>query len=463
MSDETHTINPTTGEPLQPMTRDRQESLPGAIDRADQRFRQWRAEPIENRAAVLAAVGEQLDLCRDELARLMAEEMGKPVSQGRSEIEKCAWACRFYAEHGAGFLERRDISTDKGSSYVAAVPLGVILAIMPWNFPFWQVFRCVAPNLMAGNTMLLKHASNVPRCALAIAGVLQAAGAPADWLQCLMIPGDQVESVIRHPLVRGVSFTGSTTAGKKVATAAGAAMKKGVFELGGSDPYIVFEDADIEHAAEVCATSRMVNGGQSCIAAKRFVVIESVRERFEKELVARMGEVKMGDPLDDDTELGPMARFDLRDELHRQVVESVEKGARLVIGGEIPSQSPFHRGAYYPPTVLTEVGPKMPAYQEETFGPVAAVIPAADRDEAIRIANDTCFGLGAALFTGDVAEGERIARDELEAGTCVVNGMVASDPRLPFGGIKDSGTGRELSAEGIREFVNLKTVVVSGG
>jgi succinate-semialdehyde dehydrogenase/glutarate-semialdehyde dehydrogenase len=348
------------------------------------------------------------------------------------------------------------IATDAGKSYATFQPLGVVLAVMPWNYPFWQVFRFAVPALMAGNAGVLKHSANVPGCALAIEDVFRQAGFPESIFQTLMIGGDRVEKVIENPLVKAVTLTGSKPAGQAVAATAGRLLKKSVLELGGSDPYIVLEDADLEAAAAACAASRLLNSGQSCIAAKRFVVVEVVRHSFEALLVDQMRAKKMGDPMVESVEIGPQARFDLRDDLHRQVRQSIEKGARCLLGGKLP-EGP---GAFYPPTVLTDVHKGMPAYDEETFGPVAAVIGVKDEKEAIRVANDTVFGLGAAVFTRDIARGERIAATALDAGNCFVNAFVKSDPRLPFGGIKESGYGRELSHYGIKEFVNIKTVYI---
>ena len=380
-------------------------------------------------------------------ASLSGRESPKP--------RKCALNCDYYAEHARTHLAVEPVSTEASKSYIAFEPLGVVLAVMPWNFPFWQVFRFAAPALMAGNAGVLKHASNVPGCALAIEKVFVDAGFPKGIFRTLLIGSKQVKSVIENPLVSAVTLTGSTPAGKAVASQAGAVIKKAVLELGGSDPYIVLEDADLELAVTTCATSRLINSGQSCVNAKRFIVVEPLVAAFTEKLVAAMRAKKMGDPLADGTDIGPQARPDLRDELHKQVRDSVAKGARLLLGGEIPPG----KGSFYPPTVLADVKKGMPAYDEELFGPVASIVEARDEADAIRIANDSIFGLGAAVFTRDAARGERVAR-ELEAGCTFVNALVASDPRLPFGGIKESGYGRELGTYGIKEFVNMKTVYV---
>ncbi len=392
----------------------------------------------------------------DELARLMVMEMGKPVAQARSEIEKCAWVCEYYAEYAAEHLQTEHYETEASESFVSYQPLGVILAVMPWNFPFWQVFRFAAPTLMAGNAAVLKHASNVPGCALAIESVFVRAGFPEDLFRTLLIGGDAVESVIHHPVVRAVSLTGSTEAGQSVGQAAGKAIKKAVLELGGSDPYVILEDADLSEAVSICVQSRLINNGQSCIAAKRFIVPQSVATEFEERFVREMRARRVGEPLDERTDVGPLARVDLRDELHGQVLRSIQAGARCLLGGEIPERE----GAYYPPTVLTDVAAGMPAYNEELFGPVAAIISVDAEAEAIRVANDSAFGLGAAVLTRNVVRGRKIAEEELQAGACFVNAFVRSDPRLPFGGIKQSGYGRELGPHGIREFVNIKTIYV---
>ncbi len=449
-------LNPANGQIIAEYPETAPEKVEAAILQAHEAHREWKRTSFSHRAALMRRAAALLRERSREYAELMTREMGKPVRGGVGEAEKCAWVCDYYAEHAQAFLADQEVATDAARSFTTFQPIGVVLAVMPWNFPFWQVFRFAAPALMAGNAGLLKHASNVPGCALAIEAVFREAGFPEGLFRALLIPGSRVEAVIEHPLVRGVTLTGSTPAGRAVARKAGERLKKTVLELGGSDPYLILADADLDAAAAACATARLINSGQSCIAAKRFVVVEAVREAFEARFVAAMAATKMGDPLEEDTVVGPQARTDLRDELHDQVVRSVAAGARCLLGGEIP---PGH-GAYYPPTVLTDVGPGMAAYEEELFGPVASVIPVRDEAEAIRVANDTVFGLGAAVFTRDVERGTRIAREELEAGACFVNAFVRSDPRLPFGGVKESGYGRELSSFGILEFVNIKTVWV---
>ena len=393
---------------------------------------------------------------KEGLANLMTLEMGKPLAQSRAEVEKCSWVCDYFAENAEKFLEDQVIKTDASKSFVTFEPIGVVLAVMPWNFPFWQVFRFAAPNLMAGNSGVLKHSSNVMGCALAIENIFKEAGFPENLFRTLVISSKNVAGVIKNRVIKAVTLTGSTAAGVSVAKAAGEQLKKTVLELGGSDPYLVLEDADLDKAADTCVNSRLLNGGQSCIAAKRFIVVESIYNEFEKIFVEKMKSKKMGDPFDESNNLGPQARNDLRDELHQQVRKSVEKGAKILLGGEVPAG----KGAYYPPTVLTEVKKGMPAYDEELFGPVAALIKVKNEEEGIRVANDSTFGLGAAVFTRDIAKGERIAQKELAAGSCFVNEFVKSDPRLPFGGINESGYGRELSVFGIREFVNIKTVYI---
>jgi len=403
----------------------------------------------------MRALAAELRRDQERLAALMAEEMGKPLGEGRAEVDKCAWVCEHYAEQAAVYLAPQPVASDAGRSQVAFRSLGAILAVMPWNFPLWQVFRFAAPALMAGNVGLLKHASNVPRCALAIEQLFERAGFPADVFRTLLIGSRQVDAVIAHPAVRAVTLTGSDLAGRKVAAKAGAMLKKSVLELGGSDPFIVLADADLAEAAAQGARSRCINSGQSCIAAKRFIVLDQVGAKFLALLRQAMAALKVGDPLMETTQVGPMARGDLRDELHAQVRDSVAAGAKLVLGGQPLPEA----GYYYPPTILADVKPGMPAYDQELFGPVAAVIRVADAAEAIRVANDTLFGLGASIWSGDSDHAEALAA-EIEAGAVFVNGMVKSDPRLPFGGIKESGYGRELADYGIREFVNIQTVWV---
>lgn len=415
---------------------------------------EWRNTGFATRSKLMRDLAATLRKQSDHLAGLMAMEMGKPVRDGRAEAEKCASACEYYAENAEAFLAPERVATEARASYVAFNPLGVILAVMPWNFPFWQVFRAAVPAIMAGNAVLLKHAANVQGCARAIEALFERAGFPLALLQNLPVPTGLVGDIISDPRVRAVTLTGGTEAGRAVAAKAGSLLKKCVLELGGSDAYLILEDADIESSARICVQARLVNAGQSCIAAKRFLVVDAVRERFETAFAAALAAVKPGDPLDDATVMGPLARIDLRDSLHAQVEASLAKGARLVLGGKIPPGP----GAWYPSTLLTEVKPGMPACDEELFGPVAAVIPVADEAAAIRMANDSRFGLGASVFTRDAARGERIAAESLEAGNCFVNAQVKSDPRLPFGGVKESGYGRELSIYGIREFVNIKTV-----
>jgi succinate-semialdehyde dehydrogenase/glutarate-semialdehyde dehydrogenase len=383
----------------------------------------------------------------------MALEMGKPIVQGEAEVEKCAWACNYYAEHGEAFLADQPRQTEASRSYVRFDPIGPVLTIMPWNFPLWQVFRFAAPALMAGNAGILKHASNVPRCALEIEEVFRDAGFPENLFRALLVGSDKVAAIIADSRIRAVTLTGSEGAGSKVAEQAGHHLKKTVLELGGSDPFIVLEDADIEKAAKTAADARLINSGQSCIAAKRFIVVDKVEDMFLRHFVSAMESRKMGDPLGRDTQVGPQARDDLRASLHRQVEESVKRGAKLLLGGRVP-EGP---GAFYPPTVLAAVNKGMPAFDEETFGPVAAVILAQDEADAIRLANDSPFGLGASLWTQDRERAERLV-GQIEAGCVFVNEQVKSDPRLPFGGVKRSGYGRELSEYGMREFTNIKSV-----
>jgi succinate-semialdehyde dehydrogenase/glutarate-semialdehyde dehydrogenase len=419
-------------------------------------FLKWKNTSINDRSVKMLKAASVLRQKKNEFASIMTLEMGKPIKQAKAEVEKCAWVCKYFAENSSLFLNDKHISTDYDKSYVTYNPLGVIFAIMPWNFPFWQVFRFASPTLMAGNAAVLKHSSNVTGCALAIEQIFAEAGFPKNLFRTLIVSSKKIGPVISSNFVKAVSLTGSVPAGKAVAAAAGKVLKKCVLELGGSDPYIVLEDADLEKTVDCCVTARLLNGGQSCIAAKRFIVVDGIYDRFEQLFVQKMAAIKMGDPLNEENEVGPQARADLRDELHAQVTKSIEKGALLLLGGIIP-QSP---GAYYPPTVLSNVKPGMPAYNEELFGPVAALIKVKNTEEAIAVANDTSFGLGGAVFTADTLKGEDIAKNRIYTGTCCVNDFVKSDPRLPFGGINESGYGRELSEFGIKEFVNIKTVIV---
>ncbi len=412
----------------------------------------WAKVPLEARRAPLLRAAELLIERREDLAQLMAREMGKPLADGRAEIDKCAAVCRYYAEHAAEFLAPRGVESDAKKSYVRYDPLGVVLAVMPWNFPFWQVFRFAAPNLMAGNGGVLKHADNVPRSALAIEAILRDAGFPKDLFRTLIISVRQVRAVIENDAIKAVTLTGSEQAGRSVGRIAGDRLKKVVLELGGSDPFIVLAGADVKRAAEVAAKARTINAGQSCIAAKRFIVEASVYDEFVHHFTEAMKAIKMGNPLDEGTQIGPQCSLKARRRLHAQVEASVAQGAKLTLGGKIPHGP----GAYYPPTILVDVEPGNPAAREELFGPVAAIIKVDDAERAIEVANQSRFGLGASVWT-DAARGEALV-PRIEAGAVFVNGMVKSDPRLPFGGIKASGIGRELAREGMLEFVNTKTV-----
>jgi succinate-semialdehyde dehydrogenase/glutarate-semialdehyde dehydrogenase len=451
-------INPATGETLATFEELTDLELEQSLERARRAFREYRGVSFQDRARWLTAAAGILESEKDRIGRIMTLEMGKPIAAARGEAAKCAWACRYYAERGERLLadETVEAGAGTGASSIRYQPIGPVLAVMPWNFPFWQVFRFAAPALMAGNVGLLKHASNVPQCALEIAAILRRAGFPADAFQTLLISSQRVGKVIDDPRVKAATLTGSEAAGAEVAGRAGRRIKKTVLELGGSDPFVVMSSAGLERAVRTAVEARIVNNGQSCIAAKRFIVDAPVAAEFERRFVAAMEALKVGDPLDESTQVGPLATPAILEELDAQVRRTVEMGGRALTGGRRLERP----GNYYAPTVLADVPADSPAGREELFGPVAALFRANGIEEAIRIANDTDFGLGASAWTEDPAEQRRFI-DELEAGMVFINGMVASDPRLPFGGVKLSGYGRELGAYGIREFVNIKTVRVA--
>ena len=446
-------INPATGEKVTEIAAWDSEQLESALAEVAAASPAWRNTPMAERCALMHKAAEVLRTNKEKYAAIVTQEMGKLINDARAEVEKCALGCDFYAENGPGFLADEAIETDAGKSYVAYLPLGTVLAVMPWNFPLWQVFRFAAPALVAGNTGVLKHASNVPQCALLIEDVFKLAGFPDNVFRSLMIRAPQVQAVIEDSRVHAVTLTGSEVAGRQVAATAGNSLKKSVLELGGSDAFIVLEDADLDLTVQQAVVSRFLNTGQSCIAAKRFIVVDAIAEDFVTRFKAVVEALQTGDPMDESTTLAPMARTDLRDELHVQVTDTLAAGAVAVTGCE-PVDS---AGAYYKASILDRVEPGMRAYHEELFGPVAIVIHARDEEDALRIANDSPFGLGSSVWTQDSARGEALAR-RVEAGCTFVNGMVKSDPRLPFGGIKNSGYGRELSQHGIREFTNAKTI-----
>lgn len=446
-------VNPATGQTVKIVEAWNEAQLEQALAEVAAAAPEWATRSVAARADMLRRVAAVLRARRDELARLVSLEMGKLIGEARSEIEKCATGCEYYAEHGAEFIADEIVASDAGRSLVAYQPLGTILAVMPWNYPFWQVFRFAAPALVAGNTCVLKHASNVPGCALAIEEVFLEAGLPNGVFRSLMIPAGRVSRVIEDKRIHAVTLTGSEPAGRSVAATAGAQIKKTVLELGGSDPFVILEDADLDLTVKYAVASRFLNAGQSCIAAKRFIPVAAIADEFVARFKAAVEQLRHGDPLHEATSLAPMARVDLRDELHQQVIDSIIKGAVAVTGCRpIPGD-----GAYYEASILDKVVPGIRAYHEEFFGPVAIVIRANDEADALRIANDCPFGLAGSVWTRDSARGERMAR-QIQAGAVFVNGMVKSDPRLPFGGIKRSGYGRELSRHGLREFVNTKTI-----
>lgn len=449
-------INPHNNKLIKVYKEDTPKQVEKKIQIVHRGFLEWRYSSFTQRAELLKALSQELLNQKNELAKLMALEMGKPLNKGTVEIEKCAWVCKYYAQHGKQMLQDELVKTDYSKSFITHNPLGVVLAIMPWNYPFWQVFRGLAPALMAGNTMILKHAANVSGCVLAIKKIFNTIQAPADVFDVLMLDYHAIDAIIDHKAIAAVTLTGSTKAGKAVAAKAGSVLKKSVMELGGADAYVVLKDADIELAAKECASSRLKNGGQSCISAKRFIVEKNIINKFTDAMIEHMKKTSIGNPLLDEFDLGPLARIDLRDKLHEQVFRSKAKGAKVAWGGSVNEIN----GAYYPCTVLTNVTPGMPAFDEELFGPVAAIIEAKDEAHAVQLANQSIYGLGGAVFTKNKKKGEKIASSLIEAGSVFVNVQVNSDPRLPFGGIKESGYGRELGVLGIKEFVNIKSVAV---
>jgi acyl-CoA reductase-like NAD-dependent aldehyde dehydrogenase len=448
-----HSINPSTEEIMQSFKPHSSQEVERSLLKAAEAFNAWKKTPFSKKTELLQKAAAYLRQDKSRFAKVITAEMGKPIVEAEGEIEKCSWNCDFYAANAEHFLRDEPRSSNASESYVQYTPLGSILAVMPWNFPFWQVFRFAAPALMAGNTGILKHASNVPQCALAIEEVFREAGFPDGTFQTLLIPSSAVEALIENPAIAAATLTGSEDAGSRVAATAGRAFKKTVLELGGSDPFIILEDADLEAAVRIGVKARYQNTGQSCIAAKRFIAVESVFREYQNRFVEAVRELKVGDPMNRATQVGPLARHDLIADLERQIQMSVKQGARVLIGGKRCAG----RGYFFEPTVLTDVLPAMPAGCEEVFGPVAALIKARDAEEAVQIANNSPYGLGSSLWTADITRAKKIAR-QIEAGQVFINGMVSSDPRLPFGGVKRSGYGRELSEFGIREFVNIQTV-----
>lgn len=450
------THNPTTDESIKDYDEMTLEQANDIISDVHNEFKTWKTTSFEHRAGLMNKVADILENNKDEYANLMTDEMGKLLSQGVMEIEKCAAVCRYYADNAEEFLEDEHIETELAESFVTYQPIGVILAVMPWNFPFWQAFRYAVPTLMAGNVCVLKHASNVTGCSLMIEKIFADAGFPKNAYRALLMQGKNMEDVIGNDHIRAVTLTGSEPAGKAVASAAAKKVKKSVLELGGSDPYIILEDADLDLAVKTCVQGRLLNAGQTCIAAKRFIVVEKIYDDFVAGFEQAMSKQQMGDPRDENSALGAMSSKGLRDDLHDQVERSIKAGAKCILGGEIPDKD----GAWYPPSILINVTEGMPAYDEELFGPVASVIKVKDEDEAIKVANDTSFGLGGAVFTQDINKALDIARTKIDTGNMAINGFVKSNPALPFGGVKNSGYGRELSYHGIHEFVNAKTVTM---
>lgn len=450
------TINPATGELIKKYQEFSQADVNKIIDSVHTAYLQWKEVPLKIRTEKMHKAAAILNQNVEKYAKIISDEMGKPIAAARNEIKKCAWVCEHYADNAADYLKPRQVKTEMSKSYVTYQPLGIVFAIMPWNFPFWQVFRFAAPTLMAGNAALLKHAPISTGAGLAIEEVFRLAGFPENLFRTLILDNDGAAKVIQNKKVIAVTLTGSAGAGSVVGAEAAKSLKKVVLELGGSDPYIILADADLEKAAEACVTSRMSNSGQVCISAKRIILVDAIKDKFKQLVLEKIKRYEMGNPAEENCNFGPMAREDLRDELHVQVQATVKAGAKVLLGAEIPKR----KGFYYPPTVLDNIQPGMVAYEQELFGPVICFINVANEAEALKVANDTSYGLAGAVFTQDIAKGEKIAAEIIQAGACAVNGFVASDPRLPFGGIKESGYGRELSAEGIRAFMNTKTVMV---
>jgi len=449
-------INPTTGEILKEFKKWKKDQIKVQLDESSKAFNHWKETSYSIKSNLLKKTAAILRNNKQRYSRLMALEMGKPIVQSEAEIEKCAWVCEYYAENGQQFLENEHIKTDADTSYVRFFPLGTILAIMPWNFPFWQVFRFAAPILMAGNTTLLKHSSNVPQCAVTIEEIFEKAGFPTNVFRSLIVGSKSIEKIINDKRIAAVTLTGSSSAGSNVAENAGISLKKVVLELGGSDPFIVLPDAHLDYTAKQAIKARMINNGQSCIAAKRFIIVDDVFDKFKDIFSEKVKQLVVGDPMDRSTDIGPLAKKDILEQLDIQVKNSVEKGATVLTGGKRWEEN---SGNYYLPTVLSDVKKGMPVYDEETFGPVASLIKVKDEKEAVKIANDTSYGLGASIWTKDIEKGEALTK-QVQAGSVFVNEIVKSDPRLPFGGVKNSGYGRELSHYGIKEFVNIQTVYV---
>ena len=451
------TVNPFNGNELASYRVFTDRKIEDVLSGSDKAFRLWKKSRLNDRLSLVANLKNSLLAEKNDLSILIALEMGKPIRDGIAEVEKCAKLCDYYIENSEKFLASEIHQTEYKSSFVCFQPMGAIFAIMPWNFPYWQLFRFAVPTLISGNTVVLKHAPNVTGCSLAIEKLFTKAGFPIGVFSSIIATEEQASKVIESPYIKGVTLTGSCRAGRAVASKAGECLKKCVVELGGSDPYIILDDADLDKASDICIKSRMVNSGQTCISAKRFIVVERVMKNFTELMLSKMSKIKFGNPLDPDTTYGPLARHDIRDSLHSQVQDSIRAGARCLLGSKMPSGG----GYFYEATLLDKVTPDMSVLREETFGPVAPIITAKDEEDAIGLANDTAFGLGAAVFTRDIEKGIYIAQHRLNAGTCVVNDFVRSDPRFPFGGINESGFGRELSYYGMREFQNSKTIYAS--